>query len=347
MLKTKYSDVKPIDNFDWDLYKDGYNGTNLVKNKNIKAQHGEVVYCHEKYAEETYQRMEAKFSGNVYTPKDQVAGATYTVTNISPVSEHELLIDTNGGMSAIVDMNKETKFINMLGCDSVPQFMLSLKSEANKEIILQHAQRAKVASKRVSLWEGLKSRYEEEFMSQLNEKSPKYGYTAKVISVNNGGYNVEVNGVTCFLPGSLAASGPVKDFDALVGSEIPVCIVNYSNLANSFVVSHKKYLELTLPTRVENEIVPGKKVYVKVTGQSKNGLFCAIRDDKGEYPFASLMHRTTMSPDMEASFDRKEFVIDDQFYAYVHRVDWDEDGKYRIVLSDQKPTLNEKEENND
>ena len=139
--------------------------------------------------------------------------------------------------------------------------------------------------------------------------------------------------------GSLAASGPITDFDALVGKTVKVCVVNFSKQTNNFVVSHKKYLEITLPSRVENELTPGLRVNVRVTGQSKNGLFCAIRDAHGDYPFASLMHRSTMSPDMESSFDKGEYIVGDIFMAYVHRIDWTEDGKYRIVIGDQMPKI--------
>ena len=56
------------------------------------------------------------------------------------------------------------------------------------------------------------------------------------------------------------------------------------------------------------------------------------------------MHRSTMSADMESSFDRKEFVNGDQFVAYIHRVDWSDDGKYRIVIGDQVPRLKDSDE---
>ena len=115
------------------------------------------------------------------------------------------------------------------------------------------------------------------------------------------------------------------------------------------MVSHKKYLELTLPARVANELEPGMRVNVKVTGRSKNGLFCAIRDVHGEYPFSSLMHRSTMSPIIESSFDRGEFMNGDVFMAYIHRIEWSDDNKYRIVIGDQKPDLSDeiKENEND
>ena len=337
MVNTKYSNVQPDPDFDWSLYENGYNGKNLIPNRNVKTKHGVVVYCHEPYAQELYDMMEAHFNGQVYTPKDQITGSIYNVKSLTQVSDHEVILDTFGGMSAVVDMNKEHQFIDSIGCSGVKQFMAALKDPEAKEIILQRARTAKVVENRVSIWEGVRANIEHDFMEQLKEGTPKYGYAAHILSVNNGGYTVDINGVKCFLPGSLAASGPITDFESLVGKTVNVCVVNFSKQTSNFVVSHKKYLELTLPSRVEHELTPGLRVNVRVTGQSKNGLFCAIRDAHGEYPFASLMHRSTMSPDMESSFDRGEFIVGDMFMAYVHRIDWTDDGKYRIVIGDQMP----------
>ena len=337
MVNTKYSNVQPDPDFDWSLYENGYNGKNLIPNRNVKTKHGDVVYCHEPYAQDLYDMMEAHFNGQVYTPKDQITGSIYNVKSITQVSDHEVILDTFGGMSAVVDMNKEHQFIDSIGCGSVKQFMVALKDPEAKEIILQRARTAKVVENRVSIWEGVRANIEHEFMEQLKEGTHKYGYVAHILSVNNGGYTVDINGVKCFLPGSLAASGPITDFESLVGKTVNVCVVNFSKQTSNFVVSHKKYLELTLPSRVENELTPGLRVNVRVTGQSKNGLFCAIRDAHGEYPFASLMHRSTMSPDMESRFDIGEFIVGDMFMAYVHRIDWTDDGKYRIVIGDQMP----------
>ena len=339
MVHTKYTYIQTDHNFDWSLYENGYNGKNLVPNRSIKTNNKDVVYCHEPYTQDLYDRMYANFSGQVYTPKDQITGSIYNVKSITQVSDHEVLLDTFGGMSAVVDMNKEHQFIDAIGCGNVNNFMLALKNPEYKEIILQRARTAKVVGNRVSIWEGVRSNIEYDFMEQVKSGNPSCGYDAKILSVNNGGYTVDINGIKCFLPGSLAASGPITDFDALVGKTVKVCVVNFSKQTNNFVVSHKKYLEITLPSRVENELTPGLRVNVRVTGQSKNGLFCAIRDAHGDYPFASLMHRSTMSPDMESSFDKGEYIVGDIFMAYVHRIDWTEDGKYRIVIGDQMPKI--------
>ena len=49
--------IHPIENFDWDLYENGYNGTNLVINKKVKSKKGDKIYCHEKYANDLYKKL--------------------------------------------------------------------------------------------------------------------------------------------------------------------------------------------------------------------------------------------------------------------------------------------------
>jgi len=335
MKATIYSHIKPLDDFDWSIYDDGYNGKNLIVNSRIRTNNGTKVYCHESYANEMYDKFEGKMGGQVYTSKDQIKGNIYNIKDIIKISKNEVRLDTDGGGSAVVDLNKEHQFIETLGVNTVSEFMIALDDPENKKIVLNYAKNAKVVANRVSIWEGIRYNIEKDFMDQLVNGQTK-GYTAKILMINNGGYTVDINGVKCFLPGSLAASGPIDDFESLLGKNVNVCVVNYSKNTNNFVVSHKKYLELTLPDRVKEMLYPGLKVYVKVTGISKNGMFCAIRDDNGDFPYSSLMHRSMMSPEQESNFDKGEFSVGDCFYAYIQRVDWSDNGNFRIYVCDQK-----------
>ena len=134
MIHTKYTDMQQDPNFDWSLYENGYNGKNLVPNRSVKTNNGDGVYCHELYAQQLYDRMEAHFSGQVYTPKDQITGSIYNVKSITQVSDHEVRLDTFGGMSAVVDINKVHQIIDSIGCGKVKNFMLALKDRVSKEI---------------------------------------------------------------------------------------------------------------------------------------------------------------------------------------------------------------------
>lgn len=325
--------------FNWDLYSDGYNGgCSCVVNTSIRTSGKDKVYSHNYYAQELYDMMNEHMNG-FYKAKDVFEGAVYKVVGISVVNDHEIIVDSDSGISSIIDLNKEIQFLKLIGFTNVAAFVFNLNDDLFKMKLINNDLRVKiVGNNRASIYEGARSKVEEEFTNQLNNITA--GYVAHVLDINNGGYTVEISGVNCFLPGSLASAGQINDFDSLIGEDIPVCIVNYSKQTNNFVVSHKKYLEMTLPSRVREELTVGQEVFVKVTGTSKNGIFCIIRDKNGVYLFPSLMHRSTMSLDAEKSFDNKEYIKEDEFYAYIHKIVWDEsNGTFRIVIGDKAAVI--------
>lgn len=326
--------------FDWGLYENGYTGGNtLVVNNAVKTNGKDKVYCHEAYAQELYDMMEAHFKGQAIGPKDQLRDTIHEVSDIRAASDHEVVVDSPNGASARIDLNKELSYIRSLGYENVKEFVDDVRAR-KKEIMdeLGSNMAVKVLDKnRVSLWEGKLAKIKAEFANQL-KNGPSFAYYGKITAINNGGYTVNIKGVDCFLPGSLASSGPITDFDALVGKSLYVCVVNYSHLTNNYVVSHKKFLELELPGRVERELKAGQHVRVKVTGCSRNGVFCAIEDTNGEYIFPSLMHRSTMSHDAEMDFENRLYRVGDMFHAYIYRITWNEKGQYRIVIGDKEPT---------
>lgn len=334
----------PDDGFDWSIYEDGYDGGNrLYPNRNVKTNGSDVVYCHEPYAQELYDLMENYLSGHKLSAKDNIPGNIYTITEISKASDHEVRIDSDNGMTSVVDLNKEIQFVHSLGYNSVKELVAALDLSPVRQALIDSKELvAKVIGKnRVSIWEGYKNKIEHEFAEELARKDkPQYAYTGKILEVNGGGYTVDIRGVRCFMPMSLGPAG-CKNPDELVGKDLNVCIVNYSAPTNNFVVSYRKYLEMAIPKMINDELYVGKEVFVKVTGVSRNGLFCAIRNDAGDFVFASLLHRSRMSYDMEAFFDHGDFIVGDQFKAFIYELNWQDDGSCRIVIGDTKPTAPE------
>lgn len=331
--------------FDWSLYENGYTGgDSLTVNKSVKTNGKDKVFCHEPYAQELYDMMEAHFKGQTIGPKDQLRDSVHDVSDIRVASDHEVVVDSANGSSARIDLNKEIAYIRSLGYSNIKDFVDDVR--ARKEQIMNevgNSMAVKVLDKnRVSLWEGKLAKIKAEFAEEL-QNGPRYAYYGTITSINNGGYTCNIKGVDCFLPGSLASSGPITDFEALIGKSLHVCVVNYSHLTNNYVVSHKKFLELELPGRVEKELEVGQLVSVKVTGCSRNGVFCAIADSKGEFVFPSLMHRSTMSRDAEIDFENRQYVVNDQFKAYIHRITWNEKGQFRIVIGDKEPVVEQTE----
>lgn len=337
-----YKNVKPIEDFDWDVYSNGYNGSNLARNPNVKTKNqNEKVYCHEPYAQSLYNMYDKATNGKTdISPKDSIKGTTFEVSGVTAISDHEIAVDTLGGLTAVIDLNKERQYLEAIGCSTVSQFVNAIHhAPVFKKQFLESGVVGKVvAGGRVSLWEGHLSKIEKTFIQQIS--NPTAAYKAYVEEINGGGYIVDIMGIKCFMPGSLAAAGILTDFNSLIGKTLPVMIVNH--LPNSgFVVSYKKYLNTILPYKIENELYPGLDISTKVTGTSKNGVFVQFKDSEGEWIFSGLIHRSVMSADFEKRFDRHEFRVGDEFRAYVHNIIETEDGQYRIVVSDTAPVIPE------
>ena len=328
--------------FNWDLYKNGYNGVSLAVNRDVKCNSTkERVYSQEPYAQELYYLYMKKNPG-VIQQKDFIAGSVYTIEDMSPVSDHEVSVSMSNGMSDVIDLIKEHSFIyDYIGCQSIASFLANLKDPEYKKALIANNIKVKVVeSGRLSISEGVRSRIESEFAEEIRLNRSKYAYNALVKEINNGGYIVDIMGLKCFLPGSLAAPGIITDFKSLIGKTIPVMPINY--MPNSgFVVSYKKYLNAILPNKINEELFVGKHVSVKVTGTSKNGIFVIFKDKNNEYVFNGLVHRSVMSYDFENEFNRHSFNINDEFWAYISAINETEDGNYRIVLSDQSPVTKE------
>lgn len=327
-------------NFDWSLYDTGYEGgTKLSPNKSVKTNGKDIVYSHEPYAQEMYDAYEAWFNGrNAMTAKDNLKGTLYAFNDIKAISDHEVALDTCAGMSTVIDLTKEKKFLNSIGCPDARSFIMNIEASTEyKQSVIQSGIIGKVTETgNISLWDGHLSKVEYEFSQQLkNPDTAEHAYMAKILGINGGGFLADVSGVTCFLPGSLAAAGVLTDFNSMIGKVIPVIVVNYIEKSKCFVVSYKKYLERILPGKIANELEIGQEVYTKVTGASKNGLFCQFKDNEGEWVFSGLVHRSVMSQDFEKRFDMREFRNGDEMKMYIANI-IDNEGQTRIVLTDSK-----------
>ena len=274
-------------NFDWSLYENGYEGGSSLKiNSSIKSKGKDKIFCHESYAKDLYAMVDNWFNGRNISAKDDIKGTVYDIYDVRAISDHEISVDSNCGMSAVIDMNKEKEYLNIFDCSSPKEFTQKLStSESFKKSIIESGLNGKVVENgRVSLWDGHLSKIENEFMTQiLHPETINCAYKAKIENINGGGFIVNILGIQCFLPGSLAAAGILTDFESMLGKTVPVIVVNYISKSNCFVVSYKKYLEMILPQKIEAELSVGQEVAVKVTGSSKNGLFCQIKELRHSY----------------------------------------------------------------
>ena len=90
---------------------------------------------------------------------------------------------------------------------------------------------------------------------------------------------VNVNGIKCFMAGSLAGMNKLYDFKSILGKTIYVVPINYSSEKGTIVVSHRQYLQKLIPNKIEELRENINEVYTGfVTGTTKFGVFCEFEE---------------------------------------------------------------------
>lgn len=284
-----------IPGFDWD----SIDGKTNSHNRSIKAKPGVKVYSREPYAQEVYNYLEntQAFKEDSMS-KDLKSGSFYKCVVESEV-DGGIIATTISGQSVFVDVNKEVKDMKRLGIEGIrfdPGSEITLVARKVNSDYYGSAVDYFIHSLRVELFDAIR-----------NENT---AYTAKIESVNKGGYIVDISGVKCFLPGSLAAANKITDFESLVGKEIYVMIESYIENKDMFVVSYKKYLEKIMENKIQ-DLDLTKKYTGFVTGTSKFGVFVEWEDI-----YTGLIHKT----ELEENVDLRSFKPGDEVEFYIKEV---------------------------
>tara|TARA_R110001599_G_scaffold75912_1_gene207904 strand:- start:5803 stop:6954 length:1152 start_codon:yes stop_codon:yes gene_type:complete len=113
---------------------------------------------------------------------------------------------------------------------------------------------------------------EQEIVNSIGDTT--VAFTGIVKELIHGGYWVDLSGVKCFMPGSLAGMNKLWDFNAPVGKELLFMPINYLKDKETVVVSHREYLKTILPHKVrERRANLKEKITGYVTGTTKFGIF--------------------------------------------------------------------------
>jgi len=172
------------------------------------------------------------------------------------------LAETPFGQAVVIDIKKEEKGFRKLG---YPYFEPEVGQTLDVVITKDAA----------GTFNGsLSAGYEKALRRELHNaiKNEDCAYNVKVTSVCNGGFMVDLSGIQCFLPGSLAAANRIMNFAEYVGKEIHVMVEVYDQKRDIFVVSFKKYLKKIIDSKVK-ELSFVEKYQGVVTGASGTGVF--------------------------------------------------------------------------
>jgi len=276
------------DTFNWEI------PSGLTVNKSIRTPHHIKLYSHEIYASSLYSLYCGTSPEILQFSKDLEDGKIYKF-RISNLNETSALGYTDSGQTIFIDLKKEKKDAARFGIQEI-DFKVSSEFEA----IVREIGGTYYGSVVECYVQGLKG----EFFAQIKEAS--VAYPARVESINKGGYLVDISGVKCFLPGSLAAANKITDFESYLGKTIYVMIDGYVAQKDIFVVSYKKYLNKIMDQKIQ-ELDLTKKYKGCVTGSSPFGLFVEWED-----VYTGLIHKTEFEDQVVQGFnpgDEIEFYV--------------------------------------
>ena len=233
---------------------------NNMKNKNFSSFD---------YDTAERERLEAMYNGTFPEDNKKVTGKDIqnnsseriVITSID-LEKGVALGETLFGQTIIIDTNKEEKNMRKLGYPSI-------EINAGQELdVVIHRDSSGSFNGSVS------AGYEKALKRELHRsiKDEDCAFKVRVKNVCNGGFMVDLSGIECFLPGSLAAANRIMNFADYVGKQLTVMVEVYDQKRDIFVVSFKKYLRKIIDREVQN-LSFANKYQGTVTGLSNNGVF--------------------------------------------------------------------------
>lgn len=301
------SEIKKTDNietgledFDWDAYEFSGGGGKLKVNKSVKTKGKDKVYSFHPDAQQFYDLLE---SGGVHSYEEPVKGGIYEGT-VENVSEESALINIGYREEVYIKLDKEKQEnVNLLETGAKISIKVLNEKEDSGAIM-------------GSMSGAIEYMKEAELIESIETQNT--AYAGEVLElIESGGYIVKVNGIKCFMPGSLAGMNKLYDFKSILGQVLYVVPINFSKEKGTIVVSHRQYLQTLIPSKIEEVRDNLSELYTGfVTGTTKFGVFCEFNEcltgmihaSDLNSSFKSLHAENSIKPGDEVEFYIKEIV---------------------------------------
>lgn len=153
---------------------------------------------------------------------------------IVQINDGDVSIDIGFKSEGIVPLNEFSNVEDLKPGDEVEVFLEKVEDREGKLVL----SRRRADFMRV--WETIVNGYETQDV-----------LTCTINRRIKGGFVVDLLGVESFLPGSQVDVRPVRDFDALIGTQLDVRVVKINHANENVVVSHKILLEESLAEQRE------------------------------------------------------------------------------------------------
>jgi len=311
-IETKIEDdgpdyLLPDGEFDWNAYEATCPTRTRKANPHIKTKNGDKVFSRESYAQELYDLMEGTNACDIIP---QLFIGEIHEGIIYAVDQEYITVDIKYRELVYIKANKES--------DEVRQML-----PGQETAVLITETKGTLTG---TITGGVKHKTFMDLRAAIDE-----GNTAWIGTVNNmienGGYIVKVQGVDCFMPGSLAGINKLSDFSSIVGEELYVVPVSFSPDRGTLVVSHRKYLQALIPSQINElkETLDEPKSGL-VTGTAKYGVFVEFNKC-----LTGMIHNNDLDEETLVKFKAREIKPGDQISF-----------KVKDIVSEKKITLTQK-----
>ena len=293
--------------FLWDAYESTCPSHTRKPNPHIKTQNGDKVYSREPYAQEMYDIL-SEYSPEI---KPQLHVGEIHTGFIYGIDPNWITVDIGYRESVYVKTSKESEEVRaLLPGDETAVLITETKGTLNG-----------------SITGGVKHKTFMDLRQGIEEGNTAWIGTVKNM-IENGGYIVKVQGIDCFMPGSLAGINKLSDFSSIVGEEIYVVPVSFSPERGTVVVSHRKYLQALIPNAIKElkDNIGAEKTGL-VTGTAKYGVF--VEFDKC---LTGMIHTNELDEATQAKFKTRDIKPGDEISFFV-----------KDIISNTKITLTQKE----
>jgi predicted RNA-binding protein with RPS1 domain len=296
-------------------------------NPEILKKYGVKVFNNQPYALEYYEKV---FLGSDPESKEPVIGESRRILTINSVNDKDMLVTLSGFVEASIDIRGEKHFCSLM--NTTPADLLEwLKETENRESFVASGHTVIVEMikpyVKASISKGHSLKMKSEFFGEI--RKPSAAYYGKIKEKNGGGFIINVQGIDGFLPGSLAATNIVRDFDSMIGKEIPVMVEDYLKESDTFVFSYKKYISTVMNSKI-NELDLDKKYAGTVTGSAKYGVFVEFDE-----LFTGLIHTSKMTPELHNKFVKGTFKSGDKVEFWIKEITDDK----KLILTDEDPSI--------
>lgn len=274
--------ILPNGEFDWDTYEN-ISTRKLRPNFKVNtSSRRHTVYSHSPEAQEFYNLInEVDMHSSMVS---SLIEGDVMEGRIHSMSERWATVDVNYREMLYIDLSKEDM---SLVSEFRPGDEVNVKVISDKTVSREYAL--------ASISEGTKQK----IFTELREaaETGDTAFMGHVVSmIPGGGYIVKVQGIECFMPGSLAGINKLADFESIVGTDMYVVPDSFSAKRGTIVVSHRAYLQAMIPKMLEDLEENLDAVQSGfVTGTAKFGVFCEFNDC-----LTGMIHVNDLNPEWSA-----------------------------------------------